>query len=90
MRALGLEKLGPPTRYHCRHGGPFADIAARRRSLKEVKSRGRWEDDRSVKRYVRGGRVGEQLQRLPRAQLRRAVAASRRIGEILSTTSGTT
>ena len=81
--ALGLQALGPPTLYHCRHGGPSADLAAKRRTMKETKLRGRWGDDRSVRRYVRGGRIGEQLNRLPAVSRKAAVKAALHIGETL-------
>jgi len=83
VTALKLESSGPPTLYHCRHGGPSADLAAKRRTMKEAQMRGRWQGDRSLRRYVRGGRIGEQLNRLPAASRRAAIKAARRIGVIL-------
>lgn len=59
----GLAAL-TPVLYQLRHGGPSADIAAGRRTVEQVKLRGRWRCDQSVRRYVKDGRVGEQLRRL--------------------------
>ena len=79
---LGLE--GPPTLYQLRHGGAASDLAARRRVLAEIKARGRWHDDRSLARHTKGGRVTEQLSKLPAGLLAFAARVERQIGNILS------
>ena len=57
-RALGEQHL-----YVLRHSGPSADRLNDRRPELEVKIRGRWKGDRSLKRYEKGGRVLEVLSR---------------------------
>ena len=81
---LGLESLGPPVLYQLRHSGPSHDLAQRRRSLGEVKKRGRWRADSSVARYAKGGRLGEQLQRLPAQMVRHCQRCADSLHEILS------
>ena len=61
-RALDLERsLGMPHLYVLRHSGASADMMLKRRSLAEIKSRGRWRSDSSVRRYEKGGRSLERL-----------------------------
>ena len=81
---LKLEPLGPPVLYQLRHSGPSHDLAQRRRTLVEVKKRGRWRADTSVSRYAKGGRLGEQLQRLPVRMVRRCQLCADNLHEILS------
>ena len=81
---LRLEPLGPPVLYQLRHSGPSHDLAQRRRSLVEVKKRGRWRADASVARYAKGGRLGEQLQRLPVRLVRHCQLCADNLHEILS------
>ena len=81
---LKLEPLGPPVLYQLRHSGPSHDLAQRRRSLVEVKKRGRWRADTSVARYAKGGRLGEQLQRLPARMVRHCQLCADNLHEILS------
>ena len=60
----GLAKvLGNQHLYVLRHSGPSADRLNDRRPELEVKIRGRWKGDRSLKRYEKGGRVLEVLSR---------------------------
>ncbi len=61
----GLEEVVP---YQLRHSGPSSDIAAKRRTLAEVKERGDWCTDSSLKRYQKGGRLGDQANRLTKQQ----------------------
>ena len=61
-RALDLERsVGMPHLYVLRHSGASADMMLKRRSLAEIKSRGRWRSDTSVRRYEKGGRSLERL-----------------------------
>ncbi len=46
-----------PCLYSMRHGGASADIASHRRTLEQVKVRGRWASDRSLLRYRKEGRA---------------------------------
>ncbi|CAK0843265.1 unnamed protein product, partial [Prorocentrum cordatum] len=70
--ALHLGVLGPPTLYTLRHGGASHEYLAKFRSLDEIKKRGRWVSDSSLRRYTKGGRVAEQMRRLPISEQRRA------------------
>ena len=51
--------------YMFRHAGASTDFALRLRLLPEIKLRGRWKSDASLRRYEKGGRLADQLQRLP-------------------------
>ncbi len=82
--ALCLEVLGPPVPYQLRHTGASSDLIARRRTLAETKKRGRWADDRSLKRYTKGGRLAEQIHRLSAATRAHALSCDQQIGEILT------
>ena len=53
---LGLESLNI-CRYSLRHGGASHDILSNRRSLLEVKRRGLWRSDASLKRYGKEAKV---------------------------------
>jgi hypothetical protein len=50
--------------YQLRHSGPSIDFAARSRTLAEIKRRGRWRSDASVRRYEKGGRLNDQMAKL--------------------------
>ena len=50
--------------YVLRHSGPSHDILAGLRTLLEVKRRGRWLSDQSVRRYEKSSRVTSRLQTL--------------------------
>jgi len=53
-----------PEPYQLRHSGPSYDRALGKRTLAEIKLRGRWKSDSSVRRYEKAGRVTQQLHRL--------------------------
>ncbi|CAK0790753.1 unnamed protein product, partial [Prorocentrum cordatum] len=76
----GLGGLGPPTLYQLRHGGASHELATRARPLAEIKKRGRWAADSSVRRYEMSGLLPTQLQRASEAVQRRAYAAAASIG----------
>ena len=61
--AIGCGVLRPEL-YQLRHSGPSHDLAVGHRRLEEVKLRGRWHSDKSVRRYAKEGRVADQLQRI--------------------------
>ena len=64
VEETGLKKaLGSQHLYVLRHSGASADRLSNRRPELEVKMRGRWKGDRSLKRYEKGGRVLEVLSR---------------------------
>ena len=60
---LGLQELGV-TLYTLRHGGATHDILARRRTMLEIKQRGRWSSDVSLKRYVKQARLQTELRKV--------------------------
>jgi len=66
-----------------RHSGPSFDQAIKYRTLAEIKLRGRWMSDAAVQRYRKEGRVSEQLHRLPRHVLARAMGAPARLRSLL-------
>ena len=68
-----------------RHSGPSHDVAQASRSLMEIKLRGRWKADASMRRYTKWGRLGEQLARLDGPTLKRAVSATRTLNRLLAT-----
>ena len=64
---LGIENLHP---YQLRHGGATEDLTSKRRDHPQVKARGRWMTDQSVRRYTKIGRVQALLNKLSPANLR--------------------
>lgn len=62
--------------YQLRHSGPSHDLLTRARSMLEVKMRGRWAADSSVKRYEAHARVGQEFQALPKKVQQKALAAA--------------
>ena len=58
---LGLVDIHP---YQLRHTGASVEFASQSRSLAEIKRRGRWKSDTSVRRYEKGGRLSDQLRKL--------------------------
>ena len=82
--SLGLGSLGSLSLHQLRHGGASHELYAAARPLKDIQKRGRWATDAALRRYAKGGRVQEQLHRLPRALQLRAERAFTRIGATLS------
>ncbi|CAK0883778.1 unnamed protein product, partial [Prorocentrum cordatum] len=62
-RRLGVKP--EPMPYLLRHTGASRDFVNQLRPLREVKRRGRWKTDTSVRPYEKGGRLSEQFARLP-------------------------
>lgn len=79
---LRLEVLGMPTPYQLRHAGATCDFVAHRRTLLEIQRRGRWRSQLSVRRYEKGGRLNEQLAKLPPALRDHAVRCAASIVEV--------
>ena len=52
--ACGALRFSDPSLYRLRHGGASHDAASRLRSIPEIKRRGRWASDASVRRYEKG------------------------------------
>jgi len=69
--------------YRLRHGGASFDIAAGKRTLAEVGRRGRWRTAASVRRYEKGGRVGQLLNQLPSHLRSHALLCAERIGDVV-------
>ena len=63
---LGQHDLVP---YLLRHTGPSHDYLTKTRSLVDIKRRGRWRSDASVRRYEKSSRVMSQLGKLAAPQL---------------------
>ena len=63
---LGLEHLGSCL-YTLRHGGATHDIITRRRNMLEVKQRGRWQTDSSLRRYVKLARLQHEQSKIPKS-----------------------
>ena len=53
--------------HQLRHSGPSFDRCHRLRSLMEIKARGRWAADASLRRYEQHGRLNQEYHRLPQA-----------------------
>ena len=82
-KRVGADALDPQL-YQLRHSGPSFDYAARLRTIQEIKLRGRWAADNSVRRYEKAGRVTEQLRRLGRERQKVARSAPGRLATLLS------
>ena len=61
--------------YLLRHSGASNDAFHKRRTIQEIKRRGRWLSDRSVRRYEKSGRLSEQLASLSITQRGAALQA---------------
>ena len=81
VKGLGYDKS--LTLYSLRHGGASHEALVRNAAAGTLKSKGRWRDDRSVKRYAKGGRVNQVLAALSRTQQRDACRARKSLGEFL-------
>ncbi len=69
--------------YMLRHSGASTDFALKHRTLAEIKLRGRWRGDQSLRRYEKGGRLAEQLNRLPEKLQAHAVRCAKRVNSVL-------
>ena len=63
---VGLER-NHAVLHQLRHFGPSFDRCHRLRSLMEIKARGRWAADASLRRYEQHGRLNQEYHRLPLA-----------------------
>lgn len=61
--------------YQLRHSGPSHDRMTKARSLGDIKKRGRWLSDSSVRRYEAAARLNQEFQKLPRPVQTKALAA---------------
>ena len=80
---VGASELDPHL-YGLRHGGASFDRATNAHPALEVKLRGRWKTDESVRRYEKHGRVAEQLHRLSPAVQAAATSAPSRLALFLA------
>ena len=63
LKRLNLEWIGPP---HClRHSGPSFDATRGRRSLEDIRRRGRWSQIKSCQRYAKPHALTMHYSRLP-------------------------
>lgn len=78
--------LGPlqPVLYQLRHLGPSSDAAEGRRSLAQIKARGRWASEPSVRRYEKHAQLARQCQKLSPAAQALATECLSHIGWILA------
>ena len=83
-RELKLSSLGAPHMYQLRHGGGSHDFSSQVRDLAAVQLRGRWRSAQSVRRYQKGGRLTQQLRKLPPPLQRHAVRCGERVYKALS------
>lgn len=69
FKAAALEAGIPaplvPTLYQSRHGGATYEAYHQVRSWEAIQARGRWADQKGMRRYCKPGRLEHQLQRLP-------------------------
>ena len=70
--------------YQCRHGGASHDMVEKHRSRDEVRQRGRWVTDSSVRRYVKIGKVQNMLRELTDEGMRYCRSAARNLDAVLS------
>ena len=64
VRDLGIDVLRPSL-YSNRHGGASGDLLSRRRPVDEVKKRGRWRSDASLRRYGKETRLLSEMLKVP-------------------------
>lgn len=69
--------------YSLRHGGASHDLLCQLRPLQEVKRRGRWASDSSLKIYSKETRLIEVMQRVPPETVRRATRLQSVLAETL-------
>ena len=54
-----------PSMHTLRHGGASHDLLTMRRPLREVKDRGRWISDKSLRRYAKAAKMQQRIAALP-------------------------
>ena len=72
-------KLGDVHLYRVRHSGASHDFVTKSRTLEEVRRRGRWRSFQSLRRYEKGARCSELMERLSEEAHAHAVRCSREI-----------
>ena len=81
--ALHLQALRPCL-YGLRHGGASEDMLHRHRPVPEIKLRGRWAADSSLRRYMKHTKLLAELSKVPAPTLDYGRSVSRLLGAILS------
>ena len=78
---VGLPLLAIP--YQMRHTGASTDFGTGDRSIVEIRRRGRWRSDTSVRRYEKGSQLTRVLSQLPASTQRYCVTAARCMPRVL-------
>ena len=79
LEHCGMLEMGVEL-YSLRHGGASDDFLTRRRTLPEIKHRGRWLADSSVRRYTKSARALKELEKIPAPALAAAHLLDRALG----------
>jgi hypothetical protein len=82
IKAENLEALKIDT-YSLRHGGVSTDSLEKRRTLIEIKRRGRWRADESVRRYEKASIALKQLELLTPQQVKLGQTVDQHLGKIM-------
>lgn len=80
----GYQNVGINCTYQLRHGSASTDVLDGLRSLAEVQKRGRWQAQKSVRRYSNGGRVSQVFAELSDQQKANALAAEAWMAKIFA------
>jgi integrase len=75
ITAEGYDNVGVNCMYQLRHGSASTDVLDGLRTLTEVQKRGRWQAQKSVRRYSNGGRVSQVFSELTEEQKAKAMKA---------------
>ena len=82
VKALKLGSVGVTSRYQLRHGGASHDAATAARTLEQIRHRGRWRSQSSLRRYEKGARLGEVLERLAPKVRAHALRCADSLGDV--------
>ena len=85
LTELGLQKESPSL-YTLRHGGASHDLLSEARSIAEVKERGRWISDKSLRRYGKRTRMQQRMRDLPTSVTEFGEQVFARLSELIETT----
>ena len=69
--------------YSLRHGGASKDLLGKTRTLAEVKARGRWQSDSSLKRYAKESKLVEVVSRVPDQVMRTGAHVDKHLAQFL-------
>ena len=78
----GVSVLAPQL-FALRHGGASHDALSHRRSLQDIKNRGRWRTDASVRRYLKSAMALRELSRLSNATLDYAARVEKSLAAVM-------